>query len=445
MNNQSVLAVSVVLASMTTNVAANGFFVPQQSVQGIGRAQAGGAAIANDLSTVFFNPAGLTRLWRDPNVDERYKVLGSLHVIIPRIQLADLGTTATAPGTGGQPVPVGGGDGGNPGRTTPVPNLYFGTPLSGDFFLGVGLTAPFGLSAEYDDGWFGRYDSIESSLLTLNLAPSLAVKLGEKLSVGGGIDIQYADAELTNAIPNPLVPGGPTADTDGLFALHGDDTSVGFNLGLLLEATRSTRVGLHYRSAMNHQLTGIATTSGLSGPLAAANGEVSASTDVNLPPIASLGVAHETNDRWTLLGEVMWFGWSSFDEIRVQLDDGNPDAVRKTSYRDSYTVAGGAEYRVSDGLTLRGGAQYDRTPTRDGFRDTSFPDGDRIWYSFGVSYHQSRRLALDLSVTHVPFKDGPIELNRIFFEGSPITSDVRVDALAKTTVSTIAASLRLTF
>ena len=435
------------------DAAATGFFVPQQSVPNVGRAQAGGSAIANDPSTIFFNPAGLSRLWdeKPPMYDEKiksddaFRASAGVNVIFPSIDFTNTGTTATTPATLGTPVPVGGGNGGNPGSPSPVLNFYGGYQANKDFYVGLGINMPFGLGAEYDSDWFGRYDSIKSELITINVSPVMSYKINNWLSFGAGIDFQYADAELTNALPNTLLPGGPTAATDGLFELEGSDWAVGYNVGLLIEPAHGTRIGLHYRSAITHKLEGTATTSGLTGPLAAANGTVGATSELNLPDIVSLGVAQEiTRDFW-LMGEFMWFGWSDFDEIRVQFDNGSPDAVRVTNYRNTYAISLGAEYRVHPKWIVRGGLSYDRTPTQDGYRDTSIPDGDRLWVALGTTWRACDWMTLDFALAHVFFEDGDVDLTRSFYTGTAAAGTVDINGVSETSTTTVGINARFRF
>lgn len=423
----------------------NGFFVPQQGVPGIGRANAGGAAGASDPSTMFFNPAGLPRLWA-PGAPDRTLAAFNLHAIVPVFDLGDRGTFATTPGSGGAAVAVGGNDGGNPGRISPVPSVYLARPLSQRVFAGVAITSPYGLGAKYRSGWFGRYDTLEASLLTLNVAPTFAVKWSDRFSIGAGLDLQYADAKLTNAVPDTLAPGGPGPASDGLFELEGEAVTVGFNAGALIELIEDTTwLGVHYRSKMDHRLDGDATTSRLRGPLAVLNGRLPMTAELRLPRIVTVGVRHRATQDVSLLAEVGWFQWSRLDELRVRFDGGLPDAVRPTRYRDSYTVGGALEYSGVPDWVLRTGIQYDRTPTRDGFRDASFPDGDRLWLAAGATYRLSDDVQLDLALAHVPFADVDIAVNRGFLTGTPLAGTVNFRARSQAHVTTIAAGLRVRF
>jgi long-chain fatty acid transport protein len=186
---------------------AAGYFIDQQSVPGLGRANAGNVAAANDPSTIFFNPAGMTELWLlDPSDTTRAST--SLSVIMPKAEIKNRGSTATSPGTLGLAAPLSGFNESNPTDPTPVSSAYLAQRVGNRLFFGLGFNAPFGLAAKYDENWFGRYHAIEIKLLTININPSVAYKLSNRISIGAGFDIQYAYAELATAIPNPLVRPG---------------------------------------------------------------------------------------------------------------------------------------------------------------------------------------------------------------------------------------------
>lgn len=421
---------------------ATGFFVNQQSVNGLGRVGAGNAAIADDLGTIYFNPAGLTEIWGKDEYQNRIE-LGT-HLIIPRSKLRNTGSTAATPGTLGAPVPYSGGGASNPSDPTPVPNLYWARQLGGRAAVGAGINFPFGLSTESSSDWFGRYDAIEASLRTVNLTAVGAYRF-EGLSIGGGLDLQYAKSRLVTAIPNPFVPGGPTALTDGRADTKGQDWTPGFNLGVLIPLSKDTRIGVHYRSRMNHAMEGSTLVSGLTGPLALANGRVGAKADLHLPAIGTLAVRHEVNKDWLLLASAEWYDWSRFREVRVRFSDGSPDAVRPANYRDAFALALGAEYRVSGQLTTRGGIRFDQTPTVNGTRDTTVPDADRLWLGVGASYHTGKQSAWDFAFNHVFFRSADIALTRTFFDGSPLASTIRVNGRAKSVVNTISVAYRHAF
>ncbi|WP_018994098.1 OmpP1/FadL family transporter [Thioalkalivibrio sp. ALgr1] len=395
----SVAVAGAVFAAPATLLAA-GFYIQEQGVTGLGRAYAGEAAAANDASTIYFNPAGMTRL-------QSGEFQANVHLLMPRTRMSDRGSSAT--GAFGEQA-TDGGNGGNPYEPTPVPNLYWAERYGERLWLGVGLTAPYGLANDYDDDFFGRYDSTETDLKVINLHPSMAFELSERVSIGGGLDLHYANATLRSAIPSPA---GPDPDTDGEFKLEGDSWDVGFNLGLQADLTDATRLGLHYRHGVSQNLRGTATITPPAGTGADTN-TMSAQAELKLPDIASVALSHEFDARWTGLVQYTWFRWSNFDEIDVRGSGGGSIQTLDQNYRDSYAIALGAEYQANPQWTLRAGIQYDRTPTRDGFRSTRTPDGDRTWYTVGASYRASDRFSFDFGYAYIDVGSESIELESEF-------------------------------
>ncbi|MGD8275884.1 MAG: outer membrane protein transport protein [Thiohalocapsa sp.] len=419
----------------TAPVRASGFYVPQQTAYGAGRANAGNAAMAAEASTVFFNPAGMTRL-------DGAEVLVAVNIVTPSDDFSNRGTSLSAPATLGSPAPVAGGSGQDPGAPTPVASLFYARPLGERWWVGVALTSPFGLRLEYDSDWFGRYDSIESELRTIDLAPSFAYQVSEQLAVGAGLNVQYADTFLRNSVPNTLSPVAGTVASDGRSELTGNNVAFGFNLGLLWQPTQDTRIGLHYRSRMDHELDGENKVRGLDGALAGANGKFDTKTLLTLPDVLSLGIAHALSPRTTLLGEAQWFGWSRFEELRIRYDDGTPTLVLPQDYRDTYTLSTGIEHRWRDAWTLRAGVQYDRTPTTDAQRNTAVPDANRLWTAIGASWRPTARAEISVAYQHVFYDQGRIDNSRSFFGGTPIEGEVVTRARVDAAVDTVSIAFR---
>lgn len=437
-----VLAVVIGLSDRTL---ATGFFINQQSVRGLGRVDAGNTVVADELGTIFFNPAGLTKIW-DPSRPGGIKISIGTHVIIPRGDQVNHGSTAATPGTLGAFAPVAGGNAHNPTDPTPVPNFYSAMPMmNGRAAFGFGLNAPFGLTTTFAPDWHGRYDATDASLRTVNAGFVGSYRLDPHWSIGGGLDVQYAKSSLSSAIPNPLAPGGPTAATDASISTSGHDYTPGYNAGALYSVNDGSRVGFHYRSGMKHEISGSSTIAGLPAPLAAFNGVVDAKADVNLPAIATVGAMTTVAHNLVLLGEFEWFDWSTFKEVRIRFADGRADAVRTANYRDAYAVAFGAEHPLKNDWTLRGGVHFDTTPTVDAFRDTTVPDSDRVWLGFGASWRAGRKVSLDFAFNHVFFEDTNIALTRTFFDGTPVASAVKINSDVRTVVNTISVDFHYAF
>jgi len=421
----SAMALPLALIAGARSADAAGFYIKEQSVTGLGRAFAGESAMSEDASTIFFNPAGMTRL-------EGPEATAGVHLLLPRADMENRGSTSSIQTAAGAITrPIGGGDGGNPYDPTPVPNAYFAYPLMDrNLWVGLGVSAPFGLANKYNADWFGRYDSIETELLTINIAPSVAYKVLDWVSIGGGIDIQYADAKLTNAVFTGTA-------TDVISKLEGNDWAVGYNVGILFEPLPTTRIGIHYRSQIDHTLDGDVKLSRGGTGISNSTG----SADLDLPDIFAVGFAHDVTPDLTLMAEYNWYGWSNFKEIRVKRP-GLPDQVVGQNYEDTFSVAVGAQYKLNDAWTVRSGFQYDETPTVNGFRSTRTPDGDRYWLSAGLSYDVSDNFTVDVAYTHVFIDDAEINTRQ---PGVVAALSTNTRAVSEGSVDIIAAALRYKF
>ena len=415
-----------------------GFYVPQQTTEGLGRAFAGDAAVADDASTVAANPAGMTELPR-PEIDV------GLATIVPNISFSNSGSTAAAPGTLGAPVAYPGDNGGQPAHAVPVPYSYWVTPLvERSLWFGLGLNAPYGLTLKYDHEWFGRYDTLDATLLTIDLTPGLAYRVNNWLSLGATVNFQYADAKLSSALPDTLLPGGPTPASDGLLTLRGRGVAVGGDIGILLKTTPATQLGLNYRSRMRSALQGSTNMQGLTGPLAVLNGQPDVSTDINFPDVVTAGVVHRLTPRLTLLGGAQFFSWGRFREIRVNYGD-MPPGVLPQRYVNSYTASIGAEYALTDDWRIRSGFQFDQTPTVDQYRNTAVPDANRYWAAVGLTWRASEAWSFEAAYAHVFFESAAINLVHNFYAGSPAAGILVLSARGDTQINTFAFAVKRRF
>ncbi|WP_296808128.1 outer membrane protein transport protein [Thiocapsa sp.] len=417
---------------------AGGIYVPMKGAAATGSANVGLASAARDGSTLFYNPAGMTQL------GGTFVEIG-VDAINADIAVDNRGSQARTLGSGGREVLYGGSRGHGDGWI-PVPNLFLGTPvMDGRLWIGLAVTSPFGLELDYSPEWFGRYDSYDNSIKTLDIAPTLAYRINDAWSIGGGIDVQYADAELISALPDPLNLGGPSPESDGRSKLTGDGWDTGFNVGLLYRPSEHTRVGLHYRSGMRHTLKGSAAVSGLRGPLASANGRSDSRAGLKLPDILTVSLTQAVTPRLTLMGEVQWFGWDAFDEVRIRFANGSPDLVRPQGFENTYTVGLAAEYALDSRWTLRGGIQYDESPTTDRLRNTSIPDSDLLWLGVGATYRVSEQLRLDVGYAYGRFERADIDLTLPFYAGSPLESSVEIRGETDSHVDVLSLSVSYRF
>jgi long-chain fatty acid transport protein len=417
---------------------ASGYALGEQSVKQVGSAISGGAASAEDASTIFYNPAGMTRL-------RGIQVVVGGHILSPSAKFS--GSASTNPLLGG--AAISGGNGGEAGGTSAIPTLYYSHELNERLHVGVGMGVPFGLSTEYDSGWVGRYHAIKSEVATFNINPSVAYKMNDKLSLGAGLNVMHASAELSNAVDYSAVclssqpvatcaalglatPG--TASSDGHFSVEGDDWGYGFNLGLLYELTEQTRIGVAYRSQVKQDLEGDAeftepTGATIPAPIAAVLADTGATAPVDLPASLSLSVTTEVAPKWELMADLTWTQWSSFEELRIIFD--NPqktDSVQPENWDDSYKFALGLNYRHSDQWTFRGGIAYDQSPIPSvEYRTPRIPGNDRKWIAGGFSYTATPSLTLDFALAHLFVSDTELDATDESF-GHQVTGTYAIDA-----------------
>jgi long-chain fatty acid transport protein len=400
-------AVAATLAAGANTAGASAFQLLEQNASGLGNAYAGQGASAQDASTVFFNPAGMTKL-------PGRNVVGALNAIKPSAKFTNTGSTVA-------PLQTSlGGNGGDAGDWALVPNAYLSWQLTPQLFVGVGVNAPFGLKTEYDPTWVGRFHAIESDLKTINVNPSVAWKVSDTLSIGGGINYQRADATLSNAVNYSaaafgaggagLVAAIGGAGQEGIAQVKGDDTAWGYNFGIMVDLGPNTRIGAAYRSSMKYTIEGDVTFSNRPALLAGGipNGPVRA--DIKLPATASINLFHKISPQWDLLADVNWTDWSTLKSLDIFRTNGTLLSTTPLNWKDTWRVGVGANYHFNDLWTLRFGTAYDQSPVPDADRTPRIPDQDRVWLAIGAQYRMSKQLALDFGYAHLFVKDASMNL-----------------------------------
>lgn len=409
------LAVGVALFAISTFSIAGGFAIMEQSVRGLGQSFAGATTGLGDGSSIFYNPAALGK-----QRGRQFGLLGSR--IAPSMVFYDQGSTAI-PEIGGFPLPgVPSGDGGDAAW---VPNLYYMSPVGQRMQLGFSINAPYGLASEYEPGWQGRYQALRSEMLTINANLSLAYRVTDRFSAGFGLSYYKVETELGNAIDmgslafqalGPQVAtqlGFVPMGTDGAVKVEGDGDAFGFNLGLHYQLTDHTELALGYKPEVDIDLAGDAyfTVPQTAIPLTQMGLFVddTVTADITFPEIWSFGLAHRFQ-RLTVALDALNVGWSSFQELRIKFDSGQPDAFVDESWKDSWRYALGFNYIWSNNLIVRAGYAIDDTPIPDPqHRTPRIPDNDRTWYSAGFTYVMNPNLTIDLAYADVRSDDTDME------------------------------------
>ncbi len=425
-----ILKLTVLLLALPSFVSAAGFAVLEQSGRGLGQAFAGATVGFGDGSSAFFNPAAMTEL--DGNILHL-----SNNLIVPNAEFRNSGS-AQVDSTGAPIGILSGTNGGEAGVVAYVPNIYYVRGFNDDKGkLGFAINSPFGLSSVYDSDWVGRYQAVKSELTTITLTPSIAYKVSDGLSVGAGLNVMYADAELTNAIDFGTIAfsqlGAETASSlglspqanDGFVEVDGDDWGVGYNFGLLYKIG-DTKFGANYRSKINLELRGDAdfTVPGAAAALTSTGSfiDTGAVASPVLPETVSFDVTHKVNDKLSLSAGAIWTGWDSIRDLRVEFGSNQADNVVDLDWNSTWRYALGASYQYCDKLTLRAGGSYEQTPIESSeFRTPRIPDDDRIWLNVGGTYNVNDNLEVDLSYAHVFLQEGSI--NQVGSTGDVLNGD----------------------
>ena len=408
----AVLAAAAVGLALAPDAAAQGFRI-QEGGPSLGNAGAGSAATAEDPTTAFFNPAGMTGIRGD-----RGALL--LNFVRTDLRFRDDGSTDRTDGE------MRGGDGRNAGGLAFLPSLY-AVLDRGDTWFGIGVNHPFGLSTDYGDDWVGRYHATRSSLTVTQVNPSVAWRLHDEFSFGLGLDLQQARATLENAIdfgsiavdelgPGPAAALGlaPQRD-DGKATLSGSSFGVGANAGILWLPREDTRVGLAWRSAVKHGLEGRArfAVPRDARQLTAAGDfrDTDARVDITLPATLLLGAVHDLTPRWSLLGGLEWNDWSQFRELKIDLRDSRAGNLRQQQgWHDTLRSMAGVSWRPDARWTLRAGGSYDSSPVGRDERRPRLPDAARTTVAFGAGLRLSSRAALDLSYARFWTRTVPLDV-----------------------------------
>lgn len=409
MRTRIALSLSFGLSSLPLAGAAHGqaFYLQEQSARAAGRAFSGEAADTGP-SSLWWNPAAIAD-------SERIEAAIAASVILPRGEVRDTGTLIGRPGqpfapVGGDPVTR------NPIRNGVLPSGAVAVPLANRVALGLVLSSPYSFTTDYPATSWARYSALRTKLRIIDIQPSIAVAATDWLRIGAGINVEYADATFANALPNLLA-----TLPDGRQQLKGNGWDVGWSAGVQMHNDWAT-VGISYKSAVKHHLTGSIEVGGLVGPLAASNMSLSGiKATFRTPAQIIVGGRFRATDRLTLNAQFVRFTWSKFDSIRL----GAPlDTVIPENYRNSWSLAGGIDYAASPRLTLRAGVQRALTPSRNGERDARVPDSNRWNFAAGASYAPSPGITVDAAVNYVNFADATIDRVTAAFAGTPAQTPI---------------------
>ncbi|MBK5415364.1 OmpP1/FadL family transporter [Pseudomonas sp. TH31] len=377
---------SLAFTCVSTQALAAGFALNEQSISGMGVGFAGRSSAADDASTVFGNPAGMSRLKRE-------QVTGGVTFLNAYSDISHVSSSPNGGTSQGDMVPF-----------VTVPMGFYVKPINEQWAIGVGVYAPFGLVADYENGFAGKYFGSKSEVQVISLQPTVSYSFNDYISIGFGPTFNHIEGTLESDLS--LTQAAP----DGEVHIKGTDTALGYNIGILAQLTNSTRAGLTYHSKVDYTLEGdthvnygLLSAAGLSP-----NQKYDASLDVTTPESVDFSVTHELNDQWTLYAGSTWTRWSRLKEISVQ-NDGVPGALvtqfgeitEDQNWHDTWAHAIGVSYQLNKQWVLRTGLSIDQSPTNNVDRSPRIPTGDRQIFSLGAGWSPTDDLTIDLAYSYL--------------------------------------------
>ncbi|MCV4263027.1 OmpP1/FadL family transporter [Pseudomonas capsici] len=392
-------------ALVSTQLLAGGFARTEQSVSGMGIGQAGRASAAEDASTVYGNPAGMARL-------EGQQITAGAVFIDASTDISHVGGRSS---------------GSNDGDMVPFSSVPFGFytwKLDEHWAVGFGAYAPFGLSTDYENGFQGRMFASKSDIKVVTLQPTVSYAFNDRLSIGFGPTLN----RIAGSLESDITLSPALADT--AVKVKGEDTALGFNAGVLFDATDTTRVGLTYHSRVDYKLdchTQVATGAGTPSLLLASN-RYDCTLKVTTPESYDFSVTQELNDAWKLYASATWTGWSSLQDLSlrnqpISAAQGGSLASALTgsiqeglNWHDTWAYAIGTDYRLNPQWVLRTGLMFDQSPTSNTNRSPRTPTGDRRIFSMGVGYDVTPQLTIDLAYSYL--REESVDVSRANALGS---------------------------
>ena len=391
----SIGALAVASAFASTAAHAAGFMLTEQTAGAMGRAYAGVGVDGLDIAGMYYNPATMT-LHPGTQIQAGFVGIG--------LNLDFASDDGTADANGRR-------------KSQAIPFGYISHQINDSTWIGLAMTVPFGMGTDYESDWKYGNRGISATILTYDFNPNFAWKVSEKFSVGAGMSIQYAKADLKKR-SDLMGMGSVESEIDA------DSIAVGFNLGMMWSPTQNLRFGLSYRSQIKHDAEGDLTLSSVEtdNPALGAilgsqiSGTYSGFATVKAPAWAMATAAWDVNDLLSLYATFRWADWSSFDSLEITSNDtvqvtvpGLPGPIEvqpgetiEHNWRDTYLLAVGGDLRLTDRWTIRGGVAYETSPIRDAkYRTSIIPDADRWWFACGASYKFTENFQWDVSFAHL--------------------------------------------
>lgn len=383
-------AIVVVAVGSAGCARAAGLFLTEMGTPDLGTAAAGRAALADDATTAFGNPAGMARL------DQSQILVG----IQPAYGITEFkrgsGTTTT------------GGDGGNAMGFLPGMGAYGVYSATPDLKFGLSLASNFGGALEYESSWAGRYYATQADLLTLSAMPAVSYRINDWLSLGAGAQVMYGRLNYKTAVAHA------TSGSDGQIQLKSNDVGAGGFAGILLEPVKGTRVGVTYNSQIEMDFKQRPDLSGGGDVFNLLNPRISSANinmSLTIPQQVLLSGYQDITDQLAVVGSVNWQDWSQFGQPSLEIDSTTSrSATANLDYKDTWGFGLGTRYKVAPGWLWTVGFAFDTSPMSKSERTPSLPLDRQYRIGTGVQYALNDAMTLGGAYEYLNL--GSADINR---------------------------------
>ncbi len=375
-----------------------GFQVNSQGARAMGMGLAF-AAVANDPSAIFFNPAGLG--WQKHFEAE----IGSSFI-----------TKTQGDFAGENPFPGIGNSEKEHKTTFVLPTVYVVAPLTSEINLGLGIFAPYGLGFRWDNAetYSGRFIGQNAVIQSTDLNPVLSFQATPAIAIAVGADYRFSKVQLekNQAAINPFTNSVVDVAHVKLNSELTDNHGWGWNAGILVRPVPQLSFGAAYRSKIKvdyegtakfeQRLTGNAQFDGIvASQLPTGNHPVT--TSIEFPGSLNLGAAVTLPGQFTISGEADWTEWSKFQTLDILFPDlTGRDLHRNMAWKNSWAYRVGLEKKFSN-MAVRAGYYRDKTPQPVANAGPILADNDRDAYTLGFGY-DTDRWGVDISDLYIKFK-----------------------------------------
>ena len=364
-------------------IMAGGYKIPETSTNAVALGAANIAHNHENADAAYYNPAKMVFM----------KNKNTLEADLTYIHLGKIDFDGTVQGTGPYALA-------SESENFYVPTLHYVSPTLGENSARIGLSivSPGGLSKRWDNEP-ARTSAQEFTLKTIEINPSVAFKLNDKLAVAVGLRVLYSDGIVKSdghtVISNTL--------TNVSRDMTGDSIDIGYNIALAYNPTKELEIGATYRSKINMTVEGSAK---LNETLTGSSYNGPAYVDLPLPATFDFALAYTFPTRTTV--EVVYERafWSSYKSLNFSYDGTQSPVLnavfatpRDKDWKDVSTFRMGVTQEF-DAMTLMAGLVIDESPVPQKTVGFELPDTDTISVSLGVRYKINDKIDVGLSALY---------------------------------------------